>query len=262
MTDYLIIAGQPNPLDEFRFPWSNGTVDVLKIAGQPNGIDALKIAGTLSNDEALRVVTENESETEYKKGLAHDYDDYFGEMELTNAEVEDRKKTADELEKVFLFMLALLLLLRQKKIDVPSIVIEQLVIIRFNDAMKKLKIEISLVRKYIDDFVPKVVASSLRNISNPFSTTTDRAKSLAENEANSIHNTLAFQKAVAKGCQYKIWRTMRDERVRHTHSEVDNIRIGINDKFVVGDCLMRYPHDTENGTADQINNCRCTIDYK
>lgn len=263
-------------IDEFRFPWDNGideyriagdnSFDALKIAGQ-NDIDVFRIAGTISPQDALKIVNDVTALVEetkaHTKSVTKDYDKYFGEMEITNEEVEDRKKTANELEKVFLFLFALLLLLEEKKITPSEWILVYIVSEKYEKALFSLgfDIKVDIIRDYVEDIVPTIIETTLRNIRNPYFVSRSRAKDLAGQESNSVHNASEHAKAVKSGMKYKSWITMHDERVRHTHSEVDNVKIAINDTFVVGDCLMRYPRDVENGTAEEIANCRCVLQY-
>lgn len=61
----------------------------------------------------------------------------------------------------------------------------------------------------------------------------------------------------------KKWRTMRDERVRHSHAVMNNQRVGFMDPFVSGlGGLLVFPGDTSLGASDaDIYNCRCSLEY-
>lgn len=62
----------------------------------------------------------------------------------------------------------------------------------------------------------------------------------------------------------KKWRTMRDERVRHSHVKLDRVTIPYDEPFlsVLGN-LMLYPHDASLGAGpEDLVNCRCSIEYK
>lgn len=61
----------------------------------------------------------------------------------------------------------------------------------------------------------------------------------------------------------KKWRTMRDERVRHSHVKLDRVTIPYDEPFlsVLGN-LMMYPHDASLGAnEDDLMNCRCSLEY-
>lgn len=61
----------------------------------------------------------------------------------------------------------------------------------------------------------------------------------------------------------KKWRTIRDERVRHSHATMNNQRVGFMDPFVSGlGGLLMYPGDNSLGASDaDIYNCRCSLEY-
>lgn len=89
-----------------------------------------------------------------------------------------------------------------------------------------------------------------------------RAFLIAGDTANNIMNYSDYLDAVEEGKQYKQWLTMKDEKVRVDHWNLDNKIIGIDDLFVVGISAMRFPKDTEYGASpDEIINCRCSVRY-
>lgn len=61
----------------------------------------------------------------------------------------------------------------------------------------------------------------------------------------------------------KRWRTMRDERVRHSHSTMNNQRVQFGQPFISGlGGLLMYPGDRSLGSGDaDVYNCRCTSEY-
>lgn len=89
-----------------------------------------------------------------------------------------------------------------------------------------------------------------------------RAVFIAETEANSILNYSDYMFAKFEGKTKKQWLTMLDEKVRPTHLDVDSRTVDIDDFFIVGFSIMRFPHDTEYGaSAEEIINCRCSVRY-
>lgn len=221
-------------------------------------IDELKIAGQNSIDE-LKTTTSSVDELHVKP-----YSEYFGEMELTNQEVEKRIDTAEELEMAFLLLFMLLSTYQNKGIRVDKEELTILLTERIKKALYEVNIDLLKGYNYLTDTIStiakQVVDTTLRNISNKFFLSTDRAKLLAEENSNSIHNEIQFHNAVAKGCTEKKWVTMKDYKVRHTHVKVDDTKIGINEKFIVGDDLMMFPRDT-TASYKEIANCRCVLKY-
>lgn len=97
------------------------------------------------------------------------------------------------------------------------------------------------------------------------------AKQLAQTYAQQAYNSgrnHAIQQLLDNGTitqdqVQKKWRTMRDERVRHSHATMNNQRVGFTDPFVSGlGGLLMYPGDTSLGASDaDIYNCRCSLEY-
>lgn len=117
--------------------------------------------------------------------------------------------------------------------------------------------------EYIAFISASVIATTKQYIEDAYYTSIDRATFIAENEANTTLNNADLQRAVDAGKTMKTWHTMKDNRVRHTHKNVDGKTIPIDSMFSVGSVLMRYPKDYENDAfgAETVN-CRCTIKYK
>lgn len=97
------------------------------------------------------------------------------------------------------------------------------------------------------------------------------AKQLAQTYAQQAYNAgrnHAIQQLLDSGTitqdqVQKKWRTMRDERVRHSHATMNNQRVGFMEPFVSGlGGLMMFPGDTSLGARDaDIYNCRCSLEY-
>lgn len=97
------------------------------------------------------------------------------------------------------------------------------------------------------------------------------AKQLAQTYAQQAYNAgrnHAIQQLLDNGTItldqiQKKWRTMRDERVRHSHATMNNQRAGFTEPFVSGiGGLLMYPGDTSLGASDaDIYNCRCSLEY-
>ncbi len=90
----------------------------------------------------------------------------------------------------------------------------------------------------------------------------ERANLIALNEANWKWNNEEFFDA-KETKKTKTWHTALDEKVRMTHIAIEGVTIPINEPFHVGNSLMMMPLDTSLGaSADEIVNCRCSVEYK
>ena len=90
----------------------------------------------------------------------------------------------------------------------------------------------------------------------------DRAEDIAKSEANTFLNYTDYVDAKELGYTKKRWLTMLDDKVRHTHSEVEGQTIGIDESFMVGDSLMRFPHDLSSSpNPKEVIGCRCAVEY-
>lgn len=84
---------------------------------------------------------------------------------------------------------------------------------------------------------------------------------LAESEFHRVFNTGMYDSAESVGAEItKTWRTVGDEKVRDTHSYLENMTIPIDEKFYTYDGdSARFPGDFEN--AGNNANCRCILEY-
>lgn len=187
-----------------------------------------------------------------------DYEEYFGEMELTKEEKEKRTELAKQFEILFFFFL--LSYSKQQKIDYESMIYEKYIVI----ALEFL--EQDKVPAYIDDYARRladdVVRTTKEHDGEEFYTSTERGMLISANEANALGNYNQQAQAIKAGMKYKTWLTEKDNKVRHTHGEVDNVTIGIFESFQVGDSLMMFPKDTSLGVSmEEIAGCRCVAKY-
>lgn len=69
-----------------------------------------------------------------------------------------------------------------------------------------------------------------------------------------------YDQAKAMGIKVKKeWVATLDGRTRHSHGMADGQQVELDGKFTVGRAKMRYPGDVQNGTPEEIYNCRCTM---
>lgn len=187
-----------------------------------------------------------------------DYEQYFGEMDLTEEEKEKRIKLAERFEILFLFFFVSFL--EDKDRDYQSMIHEKYVEI----AMTFLSVE--RVPDYIDSYAGQIskdiMQTTEENADSDYYTSPERARFISANEANLVGNYAQEVEAIKSGKRYKTWSTMKDRKVRHTHVSADEKKIGIFELFEIGNSLMMFPKDGSQGAeAGEIVNCRCTVRY-
>lgn len=132
--------------------------------------------------------------------------------------------------------------------------------LRFGDIFAKE--ELSYEEDYLNDVVEEVIDTTFRHLDEPYYVSKERALLIAQNEANTVMNSVDFKTAKAQGKKYKRWVAIEDERTREAHTIVDTTRIPIDEMFLVGNDSMRFPHDYINGSPENLINCRCSCIYE
>lgn len=205
-----------------------------------------------------------------KKNKSIPYDQYFGEMELTDIQKKERIALANELEKVFAYVFVLMKAdyLLGNEIDkerysemLTRRYLECLVAFKIidNSLNSRDKYEKGIIA-YVEDICPKIIDSTENSKEDSYSYSDDRTKYVSESETNTIMNTNDFAEAKRNGYKRKQWITQKDNKVRNSHRYVDDEIIGIDDMFDVGGCQMPYPR-SPLGSPEEIQGCRCSIRY-
>ena len=130
----------------------------------------------------------------------------------------------------------------------------------------------SYVKEYVLETSKQIIGTTFSHIvekhpdseqaTDDYYLSNDRAMFISECEANSILNYRQYSKALKSGKTKKTWIDVGDKRERKTHLEVGGTTIPINEPFSVGDSLLMFPTDHSLGaSADEIVNCRCSIQY-
>ena len=224
------------------------------------------------------------------------FDKYFGEMILSKNEKKNRITLADKLEYAFLDFFAFVVTLYEYgKIDSYSIGQKLL------DGYKNVLISEGIeqdetVIAYMDRFAKQFASSTLMhaNVVNvdlsdyealdnkvtegfdegssnankadlqadAWYLSQDRARFAAENESQLIYNYDQWRRAKASGYTQKKWCTIVDKVTRNSHIEANGQIAPIDEYFIIGGSLMRFPKDDTLGAGpDEIINCRCTVEY-
>lgn len=81
-------------------------------------------------------------------------------------------------------------------------------------------------------------------------------------EVSEIDKSLETETEIAERID-KTWVTMGDSKVRDKHKAANNQRRKLNDAFIVGGELLKYPKDTSLGASlANVINCRCKSIYQ
>lgn len=189
------------------------------------------------------------------------FEQYFGDMDLTNEEKEKRIEVAKDLDDLMLFLFALIALMRES-----NAIDKDYIALQINNRYMAILQGYMGVDKYLEDYIKQFsntfIQTTFDGIDDEWYLSADRARFIAENESETTWNYDEYRQAIESGKTRKQWVDIMDKRERETHREVGGMVIPIEDVFVVGDSLMRYPKDTLYGAeAKEIINCRCSIKY-
>ena len=191
-----------------------------------------------------------------KKAIALPYEQYFGEMGISEEQKKKRIELAKQLEELFIILFVLM----RNSENIEEFDTETTED-RFFDALKKVGINLTKkVKTLVIERVEHIVDVTKRHMEDPWYLSDDRAKANAEEESGTFWNTIEFDDAMESGYTKKTWHTMLDDLVRGSHYEVEGDTIPIHEYFEVGDSLMMYPRDP-NGEEEEIANCRCWLTY-
>ena len=189
---------------------------------------------------------------------------YFGEMKLSRKQKEDRIDLATALEDEFLFIMAWMAN-TYPAVD-PTVVTE--IQNRYMGALAdvgladRADLANSPYYPHAAEFALGLLLATARHKDDPYYYSADRAKFMAENESNNIHNQKDFGDAQAEGKLWKRWNTIMDGKERESHAEVDGETVPIDEPFYVGGSELMYPRDDSLGAgAEELINCRCSLEY-
>jgi len=189
------------------------------------------------------------------------FDRYFGEMELSEEQKKMRIEEAEKFEKMMFFIFELVSIMLDYQYINKEYLEQELKQRYLNIAEKYSGID-DYVEDYAQEFASLTIQVTLENLSDDYYTSEERATLIAENEANSNINYFDMKQAIEERKTKKRWKTQRDKKVRETHRRIDGQEIDIEDAFLVGDSLMRFPKDIYYGARlEEIAGCRCVVEY-
>lgn len=217
----------------------------------------------ISNYDELNIlpVEKPSDETNKDKERAVPFEEYFGEMDLTDEEKQQRITAATDFETDLLFLFVLISLYQQYQFSNTDNIVNSFKN-KYKDTLSNY-IEIdSYINDYLSNFAQTTVKTTLNHLDDKYYLSNDRAAYIAENEVNTVYNYKQFIDAINSGKTTKKWIDIKDKRERKTHLKVGGKTKPIQEPFIVGDSLMQFPKDESlNADPKEIINCRCTIKY-
>lgn len=196
------------------------------------------------------------------------YKEYFSKMSISDKEKQERIAFSEQMEEVVLYILALIETTIESG-ETKREYIQTQFYDKYLDVIASYMLIDTYIKQYAVDITKQIIdttferlSSEDKSITDDYCLSNDRAMFISECEANSILNYRQYSKAVKSGKTKKKWIDVGDKRERKTHLEVGGTTLPIGEPFSVGDSLLQFPKDTSLGaSADEIVNCRCSIQY-
>lgn len=196
------------------------------------------------------------------------YKEYFNKMSISDKEKQERIDFSEQMEEVVLYILALIETTIESG-ETKREYIQTQFYDKYLDVIASYMLIDTYIKQYANDITKQIIditferlSSEDKSITDDYYLSNDRAMFISECEANSILNYRQYSKAVKSGKTKKKWIDVGDKRERKTHLEVGGTILPIDEPFSVGDSLLQFPTDTSLGaSADEIVNCRCSIQY-
>ena len=196
------------------------------------------------------------------------YKEYFSKMSISDKEKQERIAFSEQMEEVVLYILALIETTIESG-ETDQEYIQTQFYDKYLDVIASYMLIDTYIKQYALDVTKQIIDATFerfsaedKSITDDYYLSNDRAMFISECEANSILNYRQYSKAVKAGKTKKKWIDVGDKRERKTHLEVGETILPIDEPFSVGDSLLQFPKDTSLGaSADEIVNCRCSIQY-
>lgn len=202
------------------------------------------------------------------KRRSEPYKEYFSKMLISDKEKQERITFSEQMEEVVLYILALIETTIESG-ETNREYIQTQFYDKYLDVIASYMLIDTYIKQYALDVTKQIIDATFerfsaegKSITDDYYLSNDRAMFISECEANSILNYRQYSKAVKAGKTKKKWIDVGDKRERKTHLEVGGTTLPIDEPFSVGDSLLQFPKDTSLGaSADEIVNCRCSIQY-
>ena len=248
---------------------SNGIDEIHNYGnrGVTYGMDELHLYGSYQTEET----SIDEVNKPDKKYEVIDIDEYFDEIEVLDEEQkEERKELANEFKDIM--MLIFMLMLADLRVGNPldEGFYHSLAKSRLMDAVDRVMPSLTAdiyveIENYINQNLNYVIETTITHSDQPYMFSEARATSLAVDDSLASFNIEELNEAIKAGYKYKIWTSMRDRKVRHSHEVADGQKVEITKPFKVGRCLMTAPMVFDEKSvfqdAKEVVNCRCQLIY-
>lgn len=189
---------------------------------------------------------------------------YFQPMNLSARQKRERLRLAEALEDEFVYCMAYMFY------AYPNI--GEPMVDEFRNRYMRQLIELGIAvgvveriesyERQVNKFAIDAVESTIRHKDDLYYYSKDRARLMAEDQSNFIYDSKDFADAIEAGMQFKTWETVGDNRVRHSHAEVEGLTLPIDEPFVLEGGLMMAPHDDSMGVSeDELIMCRCSLSF-
>lgn len=191
------------------------------------------------------------------------FEQYFGEMDLTDEQIAERIAGAERFMEMMLAYFALVEF-NGGIDDSNRDALTDFLVGRYRTEVLSMMFMDYQVEDHVDNFGPEITRSTEENMSDedPYWLSEDRARFIAENESNELFEHEDYIEALQQGRTYKIWRTIMDGRQRPSHGEANGQRVPILEPFHINGYEMQYPRDDSHGAPPQeIVKCRCSMRY-
>lgn len=196
------------------------------------------------------------------------YKEYFSKMSISDKEKQERITFSGQMEEVVLYILALIETTIESG-ETDQEYIQTQFYDKYLDVIASYMLIDTYIKQYAFGVTKQIIDATFerfstedRSITDDYYLSNDRAMFISECEANSILNYRQYLKAVKAGKTKKKWIDVGDKRERKTHLEVGGTTLPIDEPFSVGDSLLQFPKDVSLGaSADEVVNCRCSIQY-
>ena len=186
---------------------------------------------------------------------------YFKPMQITEKQRDERKKASRDFRDFLLFLFALLAV-QDEYSSIDWEYFEAQFVIEFQRNAEVYARNTALLDEYIHEKAEEFTRITREHYGeDSYWVSEERAVYEAVNEANAVLGYEELRKAQENGYRYKTWKAELDNRTRNDHRTMNDKKIKIDDYFMFPDCVMLMPHDDVNGTARQVENCRCSLKY-